>query len=95
MRRTCYRFVAPQPRESPPTCHPETPALAASLAANLVSNAIRHNIDGGRMETQRLRQVGGHGLGLAIVSAIASAHSAELAARARPEGGLDITATFP
>ena len=108
------------------------PALAASLATNLVSNAIRHNIDGGRVEiaagiddgravltvsntgalisaeevdrlfrpfqrigTQRLRRVGGHGLGLAIVSAIASAHGAELTARARPEGGLDITVSFP
>ena len=38
---------------------------------------------------------GGHGLGLAIVRAIASAHGAALTARARPEGGLDIEVSFP
>jgi len=107
------------------------PALAGSLLANLVSNAIRHNLDGGRIEvatgiadgravvtvsntgplvaageidrlfqpfqrqgTQRLRQAGGHGLGLAIVSAIVAVHGAALAARPRPEGGLDITVSF-
>ena len=37
---------------------------------------------------------GGHGLGLAIVRAIAGAHGAELTARARPEGGLDIEVAF-
>ena len=46
-------------------------------------------------ERVRRRGDGGHGLGLAIVRAIAVAHGAELAARARPEGGLDITVTFP
>lgn len=34
------------------------------------------------------------GLGLAIVQSIAAAHGASLAARAGPDGGLDITATF-
>jgi signal transduction histidine kinase len=38
---------------------------------------------------------GGHGLGLAIVDAIADAHGAELAAHNRAEGGLDIEVTFP
>jgi signal transduction histidine kinase len=108
------------------------PALAQSLVANLVSNAIRHNLDGGRVEVataivdglavltvsntgplvpaddvdqlfrpfrrlggQRLRQHTGHGLGLAIVSAIVTAHRAEITARPRPEGGLDVTVTFP
>ena len=108
------------------------PALAESLIANLVSNAIRHNIDAGQAEittaitdgravvtvsntgplvppdevdrlfqpfqrlgTQRLRQTGGHGLGLAIVRAVASVHSAELTASARPEGGLEISVSFP
>jgi signal transduction histidine kinase len=37
----------------------------------------------------------GHGLGLAIVGAIAAAHDAELTASPRPEGGLDITVRFP
>jgi signal transduction histidine kinase len=37
---------------------------------------------------------GGHGLGLAIVRAIADAHGAELIASPRPEGGLDITVSF-
>jgi signal transduction histidine kinase len=108
------------------------PALAGSLLVNLVSNAIRHNLDGGRIEiwtgiidgraaatvsntgpliapdevdrlfqpfqrrgTERVRPAGGHGLGLAIVSAIAAVHGAALTPRPRPEGGLDITVSFP
>jgi signal transduction histidine kinase len=42
----------------------------------------------------RGRSAEGHGLGLAIVAAIARAHAADLSVRARPEGGLDITVTF-
>ena len=108
------------------------PALAERLLANLVGNAIRHNLERGRVEistaitdglalvtvsntgplvppdevdrlfqpfqrlgTQRLRQASGHGLGLAIVSAIVSVHGAVLTANPRPEGGLDITVSFP
>lgn len=37
----------------------------------------------------------GFGLGLSVVSAIASAHGAALDLRARPEGGLDVAVTFP
>ena len=37
----------------------------------------------------------GHGLGLAVVQAIAGAHGATLTARARPLGGLDIRVDFP
>ncbi len=36
-----------------------------------------------------------HGLGLSIVRAIAGAHDATLTTRARPQGGLVVTATFP
>jgi len=42
----------------------------------------------------RTRQAGGHGLGLAIVEAIARAHGAALTARARPDGGLDVSVLF-
>jgi signal transduction histidine kinase len=108
------------------------PNLAESLVANLVDNAIRHNLPGGQAEistsvtaagavltisntgalippdavaglfqpfrqlgTERIRHGDGHGLGLAIVRAIADAHGAALTARARPRGGLDIEVIFP
>jgi len=108
------------------------PRLVGSLVANLVENALRHNVPGGWIEVmtatvdggsritvrnsgpvvpaadldrlfepfqqlhrQRIRHGDGHGLGLAIVRAIADAHGAALVAQARPEGGLDIIITFP
>jgi signal transduction histidine kinase len=112
------------------------PRLAESLVANLVGNAIRHNVPGGWAEIEtgtaagravvrvtntgpvippgeldrlfqpfqrlgdervRPRRDDGHGLGLglAIVRAIAVAHGADLTAHPRPEGGLDITVSFP
>jgi signal transduction histidine kinase len=107
------------------------PKLVESLVANLVDNALRHNMAGGHIkisattidgharvairntgpaipsdEVERLfrpfqqlgnprTHSGGHGLGLAIVDAIANAHGAELAAHSRAEGGLDIEVTFP
>jgi signal transduction histidine kinase len=108
------------------------PSLAESLVANLIDNAIRHNLPGGQAEvstalttagavvsvsntgtpvppdavqdlfqpfrqlgTQRTRHGAGHGLGLAVVRAIADAHGAALTARARPAGGLDMEVTFP
>ncbi|MGI8335724.1 sensor histidine kinase [Actinomadura scrupuli] len=108
------------------------PSLVESLVANLVDNALRHNVAGGRVEIstamtsgrasisvrntgpvippdqlarlfqpfqqlggERIRHTGGHGLGLAIVHAIATAHGATLTPRARPEGGLDIKVIFP
>ena len=107
------------------------PNLAESLVANLVDNAIRHNVPGGEVEVvagpaaagariavrntgpvvpptevdrlfEPFRQLGaertghgeGHGLGLAIVHAIAAAHGAVLTAHARPLGGLDIEVNF-
>ncbi len=108
------------------------PSLAESLVANLLDNAIRHNLPGGQVQvstalttagavvsvsntgtlvppdavqdlfqpfrqlgTERTRRGAGHGLGLAVVRAIAEAHGAALTARARPAGGLDIEVAFP
>jgi signal transduction histidine kinase len=47
-----------------------------------------------RLGSERTGHDGGHGLGLAIVRAIASAHGATMTAKARPEGGLDIEVSF-
>jgi len=49
----------------------------------------------GRADGERIRHTDGHGLGLAIVQAIARAHGATLTPRAQPEGGLDVEVTFP
>jgi len=53
-----------------------------------------------RLGTERVQRAGGngadgHGLGLAIVRAIADAHGASVTARARGGGGLDVTVAFP
>ncbi len=48
-----------------------------------------------RLNDTRTRHDNGHGLGLAIVQAIATAHRADLTARARPQGGLTIEVAFP
>ena len=48
-----------------------------------------------RGDRSRSRETGGSGLGLAIVQAIARAHHATVAARARPDGGLEVTVTWP
>ncbi len=105
------------------------PRLAASLVANLVDNAVRHNLPGGTVEVatsapgrltvsntgvpipaeevgrlfepfqrlgaDRTDQTEGHGLGLAIVAAIARAHGAALAVHPRPGGGLHVVVDFP
>jgi len=103
------------------------PHLVGSLVANLLDNAIRHNVPGGRVDVvtagrsvalrntgpvippgdvdrlfepfQRLRgragRSDGHGLGLAIVRAIAAAHGATVTARAPASGGLDVEVVFP
>jgi signal transduction histidine kinase len=107
------------------------PVLIESMIANLLDNAIQHNIPNGSVdlttgrvttasqlsvrnsgpivpatEVERLfqpfQQLGhnrtgsgeGHGLGLAIVQAIAQAHHANIAAHPRSSGGLDIEARF-
>jgi signal transduction histidine kinase len=47
-----------------------------------------------RLGSERLSHASGHGLGLAIVRAIADVHDARLTASARSEGGLDIEVRF-
>ncbi len=108
------------------------PLLVQQLVANLIDNAVRHNVPGGDIqvstsaspagavlsvtssgqevpaaEVDRLfqpfrrlgprpaRRDGGHGLGLSIVRAIATAHAATITAQPRPGGGLTIEVTFP
>jgi signal transduction histidine kinase len=106
------------------------PTLLASLIGNLLDNAIRYNLDGGRVDVetrsrgtraelaisntgpvvpedavdrilrpfQRLAsprmQSGSSGLGLAIVSAIADSHGANLRLVPNPGGGLTVTVDF-
>jgi signal transduction histidine kinase len=48
-----------------------------------------------RLNGARTQHKGGHGLGLSIVQAIATAHRAELTTHARPQGGLTIEVLFP
>ena len=48
-----------------------------------------------RLGADRVRGAGGHGLGLAIVRAIADAHGAVLTAAPAPGGGLAVQVTFP
>jgi signal transduction histidine kinase len=48
-----------------------------------------------RLRRQRVRHADGHGLGLAIVRAIATAHGATVTTQAPATGGLDIVVTFP
>jgi signal transduction histidine kinase len=108
------------------------PLLTGRLVANLLTNAVRHNIPGGRVEVRtgvtdgeavlsvtntgplippaeldrlfqpfqrldprRARYQDGHGLGLSIARAIATAHHAAITARPLPDGGLSVSASFP
>ena len=48
-----------------------------------------------RLGGERTQRTDGHGLGLAIVRAIADAHGATVTALARDDGGLDIEVAFP
>jgi signal transduction histidine kinase len=48
-----------------------------------------------RLDAERNGDQDGLGLGLSIVHAIAAAHGATIATRARPNGGLEIEVTFP
>jgi signal transduction histidine kinase len=47
-----------------------------------------------RLSPDRNGHPDGYGLGLAIVNAVTQAHDATLTTRARPDGGLSVTATF-
>ncbi len=79
-------------------------AVAGRRAILKVSNTGRSipadEVDGlfqpfRRLGTDRTDHSGGHGLGLAIVAAIAAAHNATIKAAARADGGLDIELSFP
>jgi signal transduction histidine kinase len=48
-----------------------------------------------RLGAERITQGGGHGLGLSIVHAIASAHGAIVIVQSRPDGGLEVEVRFP
>lgn len=106
--------------------------LIEQLVANLLDNAIEHNVAGGRVdvstttregqailsvtndgpvisaeELERLQQPfqrlgtdrtshgDGHGLGLSIVYAIATAHGATLSVQSQAAGGLHVTVRLP
>jgi signal transduction histidine kinase len=108
------------------------PLLVERLVANLLTNAVRHNIPGGcvevrtgvkdgeavlsvantgplvppaeldrlfqpfqRLDRRRAHYTDGHGLGLSIVRAIATAHDAAITVRPVPDGGLRVTIIFP
>ncbi|MFZ0192639.1 MAG: ATP-binding protein [Streptosporangiaceae bacterium] len=108
------------------------PLLAERLVANLLTNAVRHNMAGGRVEVRtgvkdgravlsvtntgpvippaevdrlfqpfqrldrrRATYKDGHGLGLSIVRAIATAHDATITANPMPDGGLCVSVSFP
>ncbi len=108
------------------------PQLVERLAANLIDNAIAHNLASGRIDVTTATEAGqatlsvandgpvigpeeldrlqqpfqrlgaartthgdGHGLGLSIVHAIATAHGATLTVHPRPAGGLHVAVSFP
>jgi signal transduction histidine kinase len=106
--------------------------LIEQLVANLLDNAIEHNVAGGRVDVSTTTEEGqpilsvtndgpvipaeeldrlqqpfqrlgadrtshgdGHGLGLSIVYAIATAHGATLNVHTQTAGGLHVTVRFP
>ena len=108
------------------------PLLIERLVANLLTNAVRHNIADGRVEVRTGAKDGravlsvtntgplippaevdrlfqpfqrldrrrasyrdGHGFGLSIVRAIATAHDATITAHPTPDGGLTVSVSFP
>jgi signal transduction histidine kinase len=139
----CRNALArPRPGTGAPGLHIQTalgpaildgdPRLIERLVANLVDNAVGHNMPGGhvwvataitagsavltvtntgpvipddevgrlfqpfqRLDPGRTHHKDGHGLGLSIVKAIATAHGATITARPQPGGGLAIDIAFP
>jgi len=108
------------------------PILVERLVANLLNNAVRHNVVDGcvevetgvkegkavllvtntgplipaaevdrlfqpfqRLDPRRRHYKDGHGLGLSIVRAIATAHQASISSHPRPDGGLSVSVIFP
>ncbi len=108
------------------------PLLVERLVANLLTNAVRHNVADGRVQVatemtdgravlsvtntgprippagldrlfqpfqrldpRRANYKDGHGLGLSIVRAIATAHDATITAHPGPDGGLSVSVVFP
>ena len=115
-----------------PTLLEGDPLLVERLVANLLTNAVRHNVVDGRIEIvtrveqgkavisvtntgplippaevdrlfqpfqrldpRRAHYKDGHGLGLSIVRAIATAHQAGISAHSMPNGGLSVSVIFP
>ena len=108
------------------------PRLIERLVANVLDNAIGHNLADGhvqistdtahgkavltvsnsgpiippgeierlfqpfqRLDPRRVQHRNGHGLGLTIVRAIATAHGATISAQPLPQGGLSLSLAFP
>jgi signal transduction histidine kinase len=77
-----------------------TTAAAASISVSNSGPAVPEEEIGRlfqpfqRLGSQRTRQPGGHGLGLAIVRAIAAAHGAGLHVHPGAAGGLDVEVRF-
>lgn len=73
------------------------PVLTAVNTGRLVPEAaLEHLFEPFRTTSaDRSRHSDGHGLGLAIVRAIADAHDAAIETNARPTGGLEVSITFP
>ena len=76
--------------------HPGHPVLEVRNTGPVIPEA---DVDGlfepfRRGDNARPKPSDGHGLGLAIVRSVATAHGAEIKASALPLGGLDITVEF-
>ena len=90
-------FVANASHELRTPLTAERTVLQVALAdPEATAGTLRAACDGVlRLGDERMRHQDGHGLGLAIVQAIARAHDAGLTAHAQPRGGLRVTVTFP